>query len=213
LPASLAGWLPHFTPNLIINALWDMLMKRGFQGGSVLEPGCGGGQFIALRPERLEGRIAFTGIEMDSLAARIARKLFPKQWIRQEDFTKATLASDYDLAIGNPPFSNRVVNAPEHRDLRGFSLHDWFIARSLAALRPGGFAAFVTSRHTLDKSEAKARARMAEDADLLGAVRLPAGTMRADAGTEVVLDVLVFRKRAIRGGPHFSDRAISYNPT
>jgi N12 class adenine-specific DNA methylase len=187
----------HFTPNLIVNALWDMLMKRGFQGGSVLEPGCGGGQFIALRPERLEGRIAFTGIEMDSLAARIARKLFPKQWIRQEDFTKATLASDYDLAIGNPPFSNRVVNVTEHRDLRGFSLHDWFIARSLTALRPGGFAAFVTSRHTLDKSETKPRARMAEEADLLGAVRLPAGAMRADAGTEVVLDVLVFRKRAI----------------
>ncbi|WP_264802840.1 methyltransferase, partial [Acetobacter fabarum] len=134
-------------------AIWDMLMKRGFQGGSVLEPGCGVGQFIALRPERLEGQIAFTGIEVDGIAARIARKLFPKQWIRNEDFTKATLATTYDLAIGNPPFSNRLVNAVDHRELRGFSLHDWFIARSVGALRPGGFAAFVTSRHTLDKTD------------------------------------------------------------
>jgi SAM-dependent methyltransferase len=187
----------HYTPEYIVTAIWDMLVKRGFQGGSVLEPGCGVGQFIALRPERLEGRIAFTGIEMNSIAARIARKLFPKQWIRQEDFTKATLATTYDLAIGNPPFSNRQVNAADHRELRGFSLHDWFIARAISALRPGGFAAFVTSRHTLDKTEQKARQHIAEEADLLGAVRLPAGAMSADAGTEVVLDLLVFRKRMI----------------
>lgn len=114
-----------------------------------------------------------------------------------EDFTKATLASTYDLAIGNPPFSNRLVNAVDHRELRGFSLHDWFIARSVGALRPGGFAAFVTSRHTLDKTDQKARQHIAEEADLLGAVRLPAGAMRVDAGTEVVLDLLVFRKRMI----------------
>ncbi|QEO18805.1 class I SAM-dependent methyltransferase [Acetobacter vaccinii] len=187
----------HFTPDFIVTALWDMLMARGFQGGSVLEPGCGAGQFIARRPQRLDGRIAFTGIEMDSVTARIARVLFPKQWIRQEDFTKATLASDYDLASGNPPFSNRTVSVPEHRELRGFSLHDWFIARAIGALRPGGFAAFVTSRHTLDKSDPRARRHIAEEADLLGAVRLPAGTMSADAGTEVVLDLLVFRKRMI----------------
>ncbi|WP_146807073.1 Eco57I restriction-modification methylase domain-containing protein, partial [Acetobacter cibinongensis] len=187
----------HYTPEYIVTALWNMLVKRGFQGGSVLEPGCGVGQFKALRPERLEGRIAFTGIEMDSIAARMARKLFPKQWIRQEDFTKVTLATTYDLAIGNPPFSNRQVNAAEHRELRGFSLHDWFIARAISALRPGGFAAFVTSRHTLDKTEQKARQHIAEEADLLGAVRLPAGAMSADAGTEVVLDLLVFRKRMI----------------
>jgi len=187
----------HYTPEFITHALWQFMTARGFAGGSVLEPGCGTGLFIATCPEKLAGRVAFTGIEMDPLTARIARKLHPNQWIRNEDFTKAKLAQGYDLAIGNPPFSNRTVNSPDHRDMRGFSLHDWFIARSISALRPGGLAAFVTSRHTMDKSDAKARTYIAQVSDLLGAVRLPAGSMRADAGTDVVVDVLVFRKREI----------------
>ena len=187
----------HYTPEYIVHTLWDFLVARGFRGGSVLEPGCGPGLFIAARPVKLEGKIAFTGIEMDSLTARIARRLFPRQWIRQEDFTKARLDTGYDLAIGNPPFSNRTVHNADERQLWGFSLHDYFIARSIEALRPGGLAAFVTSRHTLDKSAPTARAHIHGMADLLGAVRLPATAMRADAGTDVVVDVLVFRRREI----------------
>ncbi|MFT9159458.1 MAG: DEAD/DEAH box helicase family protein [Acetobacter sp.] len=187
----------HYTPDPIISAIWAMLVARGFRGGSVLEPGCGTGLFLAARPERLEGRIAFTGIEFDSISARIARRLYPKQWIRHEDFTKAKLPTGYDLAIGNPPFSNRTVHNPELRELWGFSLHDFFIARAIETLRPGGIAAFVTSRHTLDKSDPAARIQIFASADLLGAVRLPATAMRDEAGTDVVVDVVVFRKRAL----------------
>lgn len=103
----------HFTPELIVHALWNKVLQMGFRGGSVLEPGCGTGLFIAARPERLEGRIAFTGIENDPITARIARRLYPNQWIRREDFTTVKLADGYDLAIGNPPFSNRTVRGPE----------------------------------------------------------------------------------------------------
>ncbi|NHN86515.1 lactate dehydrogenase [Acetobacter musti] len=187
----------HFTPKTIVRALWDTALRMGFRGGSVLEPGCGSGLFIAARPENLEGRIAFTGIENDSITARIARKLYPNQWIRSEDFTTAKLAAGYDLAIGNLPFSNRTVRGPEGLARLGLSLHDYFIARSVEALRPGGVAMFVTSRYTLDKTDSTARRTIAEMADLVGAVRLPAGAMRNEAGTDVVIDVLVFRKRGI----------------
>ncbi|AOW50909.1 DEAD/DEAH box helicase family protein [Acetobacter ascendens] len=191
----------HYTPELIVHSMWDMALRMGFRGGSVLEPGCGTGLFIAARPEKLEGKIAFTGIENDPISARIARKLYPNQWIRSEDFTRAQLPQGYDLAIGNPPFSNRTVHGREGLERQGLSLHDFFIARSLEALRPGGIALFVTSRYTLDKTDPKARQIIGESADLLGAVRLPEGAMRDDAGTDVMVDVLAFRKREVGEEP------------
>ncbi len=191
----------HYTPELIVHSLWDMAQRMGFRGGSVLEPGCGTGVFIAARPEKLEGKIAFTGIENDPICARIARKLYPNQWIRSEDFTRAQLPRGYDLAIGNPPFSNRTVHGRDGLEKLGLSLHDFFIARSIDALRPGGIALFVTSRYTLDKTDPKARQIIGESADLLGAVRLPEGAMRDDAGTDVVVDILAFRKREVGEEP------------
>lgn len=191
----------HYTPELIVHALWDTALRMGFSGGRVLEPGCGTGLFIATRPEVLEGKMAFTGIESDPVTARIARTLYPNQWIRQEDFTKLNNAERYELVIGNPPFSNRCVRGTDDLGRLRLSLHDYFIARSIEALRPGGMALFVTSRYTLDKTDPTARTYIAGLADLLGAVRLPAGSMKDDAGTDVVVDVLVFRRRAMGDMP------------
>jgi len=187
----------HYTPEWIVRSLWDAVIGMNFKGGVVLEPGCGSGLFIALRPGTLEGKIAFTAIENEPVTARIARKLFPNQWIRQEDFTQADLSERYELVIGNPPFSSRTVRGPDEIGRLGLSLHDYFIARAISRLKPGGIGVFVTSRYTLDKKDETARRRMAEDADLLGAVRLPAGAMNEEAGTEVVVDVLLFRRRMI----------------
>ncbi|MCE2576716.1 methyltransferase [Komagataeibacter sp. FNDCR2] len=191
----------HYTPELMVRSLWDMVTKMGFSGGRVLEPGCGTGLFIATRPEKLEGKMAFTGIENDSLTARIARALYPNQWIRQEDFTKTVPGERYELVIGNPPFSNRTVRGGDTIGRLRLSLHDYFIARSVEALRPGGIAVFVTSRHTMDKRDMTARAHIASIADLLGAVRLPQGAMKDEAGTEVVVDILVLRRRMVGDMP------------
>ncbi len=116
-------------------------------------------------------------------------------WIRAEDFTKARLAETFDLAVGNPPFSDRTVRADDAAGRLGLSLHDYFIARSIERLKPGGLAAFVTSRHTMDKVDPKAREHIASMADLVGAARMPQGAMLAVAGTEVVVDVLFFQRR------------------
>ena len=163
----------HFTPEFIIRAIWRTLRRMGFDGGRVLEPGCGTGMFFALCPEALFGKLALTGIEMDPTTARIAKLLYPNALIRHEDFTKARLSELFDLAIGNPPFSDRTVRADDPAGELRLSLHDYFIARSVERLRPGGLAAFVTSRWTMDKVDGKARQHIAAMADLIGAVRLP----------------------------------------
>ncbi|MBB3175386.1 N12 class adenine-specific DNA methylase/adenine-specific DNA methylase [Endobacter medicaginis] len=191
----------HFTPEWIVRAMWSAMMDLGFRGGSVLEPGCGSSLFMATVPAKLAGRVAFTAVEDDPITARIAGCLFPEFWIRQEDFTRARLEAGYDLAIGNPPFSDRTVHADDAAGKLGLSLHDYFIARSIAQLRPGGFAAFVVSRWTMDKRSQSARQHIASLADLVGAVRLPQRAMLAEAGTEVVIDVLIFRKRGEGEGP------------
>jgi len=186
----------HYTPEYIVRAIWGVVTRMGFAGGTVLEPGCGTGLFLALMPEALAAKTAFTAVEMDPCTAGIAALLHPGAWVRNEDFTKARIAETFELAIGNPPFSDRTVRAGDPAGKLGLSLHDYFIARSIERLKPGGLVAFVTSRFTMDKADQTARAHIAGMADLVGAVRLPAGSMQAASGTEVVVDVLLFQKRA-----------------
>ncbi|ACB97283.1 helicase-related protein [Beijerinckia indica] len=185
----------HYTPERLVSALWKGVRHLGFAGGKVLEPGCGTGLFFALMPEKLRQKVSLTGIEMDPVTARITGQLFPNAWIRNEDFTKAKLPDSYDLAIGNPPFSDRTVHGDDATGKLNLSLHDYFIARSIDRLKPGSLAAFVTSRYTLDKTSTMARDAIAQSADLVAAFRLPRGAMAESAGTDVILDVLFFHKR------------------
>ena len=185
----------HFTPEYIIRAIWSAVQRLGFAGGSVLEPGCGTGLFLAASPDHIAEASYFCGIEADPITAKIAAQLYPESDIRYEDFTRAKLTVDYDLAIGNPPFSDRTQRFAEVKPAVALSLHDYFIAKSIRALRPGGIAAFVVSRWTMDKSDSTARRLIADIADLIGAVRLPERAMRQDAGTDVVVDVLFFQRR------------------
>ena len=198
----------HYTPETIIRALWRNVERLGFTGGRVLEPGMGTGLFFALLPEALRGACHLTGIEYDPVTARIARFVHPEARLRCEDYARSNLPGRFDLAIGNPPFSDRVVRAdPVTRSL-GLRLHDYFIARSIARLRPRGIALFVTSTGTMDKAGTTAREHIAGMADLIGAVRLPEGSMRASAGTDVVVDLLVFQRRAdgeAPAGPEWID--------
>ena len=191
----------HFTPEFIVRAMWAAVARMGFAGGGVLEPGCGTGLFLATMPDALVGKVSATAIEMDPCTAAIATLLHPDAWVRNEDFTKARIAETFDLAIGNPPFADRTVKAPDPAGKFGLTLHDYFIARSIERLKPGGLAAFVTSRFTMDKADTSAREHIAGMADLVGAVRLPAGSMKEAAGTEVVVDVLFFQRRPAGAAP------------
>jgi N12 class adenine-specific DNA methylase len=195
----------HYTPEYIIRAMWDVVANFGFQGGSILEPGCGTGLFLAACPAAIADKSFFCGIEADPITARIASLLYPESDIRLGDFTKAKLGGDYDLVIGNPPFSDRTQRFTDVRPSVPLSLHDFFIARSICNLRPGGIAAFVVSRWTMDKQDQTARELIAERADLVGAVRLPARAMRQDAGTDVVVDLLFFRRREEGEAPNGVD--------
>ena len=192
----------HYTPEFIVRAVWTALIRLGFRGGNVLEPGCGTGLFLALMPEKVAAKSAVTGIEMDPTTARISKLLYPEAWIRNEDFTKARLPEPFDLAVGNPPFSDRTVRTDDLAGKLALSLHDFFIARAIERLKAGGLAAFVTSRYTMDKADPKARAHIAEFADLVGAVRMPQGAMADTAGTDVVVDVLFFQRRRVDQQPN-----------
>ncbi|MGQ3296510.1 MAG: lactate dehydrogenase, partial [Shinella sp.] len=185
----------HFTPEFIISAIWAGVQKLGWRGGRVLEPGIGTGLFPALMPELYRNAAYVTGIELDPVTARIARLLQPKARIINGDFARTDLAPIYDLAIGNPPFSDRTVRSDRAYRSLGLRLHDYFIARSIDLLKPGALAAFVTSHGTMDKTDATAREHIARSADLIAAIRLPEGSFRRDAGTDVVVDILFFRKR------------------
>ena len=185
----------HFTPEFIVRAIWSGLKRMGWRGGRVLEPGIGTGLFAALMPEGLRDVSHVTGIELDPVTARIARLLQPQARIVTADFARTELPSSFDLAIGNPPFSDRTVRSDRAYRSLSLRLHDYFIARSIDLLKPGGFAAFVTSSGTMDKADRSARKHIAKSSDLIAAVRLPEGSFRADAGTDVVVDILFFRKR------------------
>ncbi len=194
----------HFTPEYIVTAMWDAVRRFGFDGGRVLEPGCGTGLFLALAPKAIAQASVFVGIERDPITARIARLLHPLAHIETADFGQRHLprcAEPFDLVIGNPPFSDRTVTADdaEGAGKLGLSLHEFFILRAVRMLRPGGLGAFVTSRYLMDKGSDLARAVLAADAELLGAIRLPRGSMRAAAGTDVVVDLLFLRRRDKRG--------------
>ena len=185
----------RYTPEWLVRSIWRSLIQMGFQGGRFLEPGLGTGLFLALMPEAVRKRSRATGIELDPVTAGIARLLYPQQDIRNADFAKTELPRSFDLAIGNPPFSDRIVQSDPAYKGMGLRLHDYFIVKAIAALRPGGLAAFVTSHGTMDKRETGTRERISASADLLAAIRLPEGAFRATAGTDVVTDVLFFQKR------------------
>lgn len=185
----------HFTPEFIIKAIWKGLARLGWRGGRVLEPGIGTGLFPALMPEALREAAFVTGVELDPVTARIARLLQPAARILEGDFARTDLPAHFDLAIGNPPFSDRIVRSDRAYRSLGLRLHDYFIARSIDLLKPGALAAFVTSSGTMDKADATAREHIAKSADLIAAIRLPEGSFRQEAGTDVVVDILFFRKR------------------
>nr|CUT16509.1 FIG00986851 hypothetical protein CDS [Bradyrhizobium sp.] len=173
-----------------MRAIWAALLRFGWRGGRVLEPGIGTGLFPALMPEALRHVSHVTGVELDPVTARIARLLQPQARIVTGDFARIDLPARFDLAIGNPPFSDRTVRSDRALRSLGLRLHDYFIVKAIKLLKPGGLAAFVTSHGTMDKANGSARALIAKHADLLSAIRLPEGSFRADAGTNVVVDIL-----------------------
>ncbi|MBB6469427.1 N12 class adenine-specific DNA methylase/adenine-specific DNA methylase [Aminobacter lissarensis] len=185
----------HFTPEFIVRAIWVGLVRLGWHGGRVFEPGIGTGLFPALMPAELRHHVHVTGVEIDPVTTRIARLLRPHARIVNSDFARADLPAIFDLAIGNPPFSDRTVRLDRSYRAMGLRLHDYFIARSIDLLKPGGLAAFATSSGTMDKADSSAREHIARSANLVAAIRLPEGSFRADAGTDVVIDILFFRKR------------------
>lgn len=192
----------HYTSEEVIRSIWEGVARLGFSGGKILEPGMGNGLFAVAAPRQLMQASSYTGIELDGFTSKVAGLLLPQEDIISGDFTKRLFPDGFfDLAIGNPPFAQvKVTDDPAYRKLR-LSLHDYFFAKSIDKVRPGGLLVFVTSRYTMDKQEAKARDYIAERADLLGAIRLPQTAFKENAGTEVVTDVLFLQKRAAGVAP------------
>nr|WP_313315246.1 helicase-related protein [Dietzia maris] len=183
----------HYTDPRIAAAVWGAVEGLGFDGGRVLEPGCGAGVFIDQAPRGVD--LDLVGVELDPVTAEIAQHLHPEATIHNESFAESTFRDDsFDLTVGNVPFGDVRLHDPEHNRAH-HSIHNHFIVKSLALTRPGGVVAVLTSRYTLDSVSDSARGEMHAMADLVGAVRLPSGAHRVSAGTEAVTDLLVLRRR------------------
>ena len=182
----------HYTSPTVIRAIYDAVEQMGFQTGNILEPSCGVGNFFGMLPESMQGSRLY-GVELDSITGRIARQLYPEANITVAGFETTSQRDFYDLAVGNVPFGNYKVNDKAYNNL-GFTIHNYFFAKALDQVRPGGVVAFVTSRFTMDSKDSSARKYLAQRADLLGAVRLPNNAFKANAGTEVVSDILFLQK-------------------
>ena len=182
----------HYTSPTVIRAIYDAVEQMGFRTGNILEPSCGVGNFFGMLPESMQGSRLY-GVELDSITGRIARQLYPEANITVAGFETTSQRDFYDLAVGNVPFGNYKVNDKAYNNL-GFSIHNYFFAKALDQVRPGGVVAFVTSRFTMDSKDSSARKYLAQRADLLGAVRLPNNAFKANAGTEVVSDILFLQK-------------------
>ena len=185
----------HFTSPMVIKAIWEGLQHMGLKDGQILEPAMGVGHFFGLQPEGMKGHR--TGVELDSITARIAQKLYPDSTIFQKGFEETRLPDNYfDAAVGNVPFGDYAVHDPSMPKNVTRAIHDYFFAKSLEKTRPGGVMALITSRYTMDKQDETVRKYLAEKADLLGAIRLPNTAIKGNAGTEVTTDILFLRKRA-----------------
>ena len=182
----------HYTSPTVIRAIYDTVEQMGFTTGNILEPSCGVGNFFGMLPESMQGSRLY-GVELDSITGRIARQLYPEATITVAGFETTSQRDFYDLAVGNVPFGNYKVNDKAYNNL-GFSIHNYFFAKALDQVRPGGVVAFVTSRFTMDAKDSSTRKYLAQRADLLGAVRLPSNAFKANAGTEVVSDILFLQK-------------------
>ena len=183
----------HYTSPTVIKAIYEAVGNMGFQTGNILEPAMGVGNFFGLLPQEIQGSRLY-GVELDSITGRIAKQLYPKADITVAGFETTDRRDFFDLAIGNVPFGQYQVNDRAYNKL-GFSIHDYFFAKTLDQVRPGGVIAFVTSRYTMDKQSPEVRKYIAQRAELLGAIRLPNNAFKANAGTEVVSDILFLQKR------------------
>ena len=183
----------HYTSPTVIRGIYDAVERMGFHSGNILEPSMGVGNFFGMLPDTMADSRLY-GVELDSITGRIAKKLYPQADITVAGFETTDRRDFYDLAVGNVPFGQYKVNDKAYNKL-GFSIHNYFFAKAIDQVRPGGVVAFVTSRYTMDSKDSTARKHMAERADLLGAIRLPNNAFRANAGTDVVSDIIFLQKR------------------
>ena len=183
----------HYTSPTVIRGIYDAVERMGFRSGNILEPSMGVGNFFGMLPDTMQDSRLY-GVELDSITGRIAKKLYPQADITVAGFETTDRCDFYDLAVGNVPFGNYKVNDKAYNKL-GVSIHNYFFAKAIDQVRPGGVVAFVTSRYTMDSKDSTARKHMAERADLLGAIRLPNNAFKANAGTDVVSDIIFLQKR------------------